>query len=134
VKNECRSSRDLARSQRPEREPDPRVRRSLVAALVAAMLVVAVGLGVVAIRVEELQLAYRLDALRAERARAERLIQQLDIEIATLKAPARVESRAQQLGLVVPSREQVRLAREYVPGVTSGTAAAHLQRAEALVR
>jgi cell division protein FtsL len=134
VTHDRRSSRDLAhQQQRLHREPDPRARRSLVTALAAAALVVTLGLGLVAVRVHEVQLAYRIDALRAEHDRAERLLQQLGIEVATLKAPARVETRARQLGLVAPSLEQVRLAREYVPGV-SGTAAARLERAEAVVR
>ncbi|MBI2218636.1 MAG: cell division protein FtsL [Candidatus Rokubacteria bacterium] len=129
-----RSSRDLdRRHQRPHREPDPRVRRSLLVALVGTVLVVGLGLGLVAIRVREVQLAYRIDALRAERERIEQLVQQLGVEVATLKAPARVETRARQLGLVAPSLEQVRLAREYVPGAP-GTAAARLERAEAVVR
>jgi cell division protein FtsL len=122
-----------SRRQRPEREPDLHARRSLIGVLLAATLVVAIGLGIVALRVQQVRLAYRLDGLRNERARAERLIQQLDIEVATLRAPARLESRARDLGLASPARDQVRLAREYVPGA-SGTAAAGLVGAEALVR
>jgi cell division protein FtsL len=119
------------------------VRRSLVAALVAAVLVIAGGLALVALRVEQVQLAYRLDALGAERARADRLVRQLEIEVATLGAPNRLESRARQLGLVAPSPEQVRLAREYLPaasglvGAADGTdavAAATVAGVEALVR
>ncbi len=123
----------LGHEQRPRREQDPRVRRSLILALVSSALLVAGGLGLVAIRVEQVELTYRVDALRAERARAEQLQQQLAIEIATLQAPGRVESRARQLGMVEPGRDQVRLAREFVPTV-SGTAAASLTTAEALVR
>ncbi len=123
----------LAHEQHLNREPDPRVRRSMLAALVCSALLVAGGLGIVAIRVEQVELTYRVDALRAERARTERLIQQLGIELATLEAPGRVESRARQLGLIAPARDQVRLAREFVPTV-SGTAAASLASSEALVR
>ena len=47
--------------------------------------------------------------------------------MATLRAPARVEQRARQLGLTAPDRQQVRLAREYVPAGT-GLAAAHRSR------
>jgi cell division protein FtsL len=122
-----------ARAQRPEREPDRGVRRSLLVMLLVATLVVVGALGIVAMRVHQVRLAYRLDALRAERARAERLIQQLEIEVATLKAPGRLESRARELGMTMPTREQVRLAREYVPGGT-GAAAAGLAAAEARVR
>lgn len=130
-----------AREQRLHREPDPRVRRSVAVALLGATLLVAIGLGVVALRVHQVHLAYRLDALRAERTRMERLIQQLRVEVASLKAPGRVESRARQLGLVAPSREQVHLAREYVRATGSRaaaaagpTTAARAGGAEALVR
>jgi cell division protein FtsL len=131
------------RGQRPHRERDPRARRSLVAAFAAAALVVAGGLGLVALRLEQVQLAYRLDALGTERARAERLVRQFEVEVATLRAPSRLASRARQLGLITPSPEQVRLAREYVPaasGTVAGAggpgavAAATVAGSEALVR
>jgi hypothetical protein len=79
------------------------------------------------------QLAYRLDALRAERARAETLIRQLEIEVATLRSPLRVDQRARELGLTAPARDQVRLAREYVTA-TTGLAAAQRNRIEAAVQ
>ena len=119
-----------AKPQRLVRDPDPRARRSLVGALLASALFVAAGLGVVALRVESVSLAYQLDALRTERRTIENRIRELEIEVATLRSPARVEQRARQLGLVVPARDQIRLAREYVTGGT-GLAAAHLARIEA---
>jgi len=85
---------------------------------------------VVALRVESVSLAYQLDALRTERRTIENRIRELEIEVATLRSPARVEQRARQLGLVVPARDQIRLAREYVSGGT-GLAAARLARIEA---
>jgi cell division protein FtsL len=121
------------RQQRPHREQDPRVRRSFVTALAGAALLVAVGLGLVALRVHDVQLAYRLDALRAEHAHTTQLIRELEIEIATLRAPRRLESRARELGMTAPAPHQVRLAREYVPAAT-GTAAARVVGAEAVVR
>ncbi|MBI1733748.1 MAG: hypothetical protein HYR51_01100 [Candidatus Rokubacteria bacterium] len=121
------------RHQRPHREQDPRVRRSFLTALAGAALLVAVGLGLVALRVHDVQLAYRLDALRAEQARTTKLIRELEIEIATLRAPGRLESRAREIGLTAPGRNQVRLAREYVPAAT-GTAAARVAGNEAMVR
>lgn len=96
-------------------------------------MLVAVGLGLVALRVQDVQLAYRLDAMRAERTRMEGLVRQLDIELATLRAPARLELRARELGMTAPTRDQVRLAREYVPTAT-GTAAASVAGSGALVR
>ena len=109
------------------------MRRSFLTALVGAAIVVAVGLGLVALRVHDVQLAYRLDALRAEQARTTKLIRELEIEIATLRAPGRLESRARELGMTAPGRNQVRLAREYVPTAT-GTAAARVAGTEALLR
>ena len=97
------------------------------------MTLVVVGLGLVALRVHDRQLAYRLDALRAERTQAERVLRELTIEIATLSAPGRLESQARQLGMTVPGKDQVRLAREYVPAAT-GTEAARVAGTEAHVR
>jgi cell division protein FtsL len=118
------------RPQRLHREADPRVRRALAVALAVSAALVIVALVVVAVRVQQVHLAYRLDTMRAERARVETLITQLEIEVATLRSPLRVEQRARQLGLTVPARDQVRLAREYVSG-TTGLAAAQRNRAAA---
>jgi cell division protein FtsL len=124
----------VTKDQRLHRETDPRVRRSLAAALACLALVVVVGLGLVGLRVHQVQLAYRLDALRAERERSERLIRQLEIEVATLRSPVRLESRARQLGLTAPTQQQVQLAREFVPAGTGTAAAARVAGREALVR
>ncbi len=121
----------MKRQQRLHREHDPRVRRSLVVALTGALVLVVAGLGVVGLRVQQVHLAYRLDALRAERARTEALLSQLEVESATLRSPARVAARARQLGLTAPDREQVRLAREYVTS-TVGLAAAERNRVASL--
>ena len=113
--------------QRLHRESDPKVRRSLGAALAISAVLVGGGLGVVGLRVQQVHLAYQLDALRADRTRTETLIRRLEIEEATLRSPLRVEQRARQLGLTVPARDQVRLAREFVTG-TTGLAAAQRNR------
>jgi cell division protein FtsL len=120
----------VTKPQRLHREPDPRVRRRLAGALAISAVLVIGALAVVGLRVQQVRLAYRLDTLRAERARTETLIRQLEIEVATLRSPLRVEQRARQLGLTVPARDQVRLAREYVTG-TTGLAAAQRNRVEA---
>jgi cell division protein FtsL len=120
----------VKKPQRLHREKDPHVRRSLGAALAISAVLVVSALGVVALRVQQVHLAYQLDALRAERARTETLIQRLEIEEATLRSPLRVEQRARQLGLTVPARDQVRHAREFVSGST-GLAAAQRNRVEA---
>jgi cell division protein FtsL len=103
------------------------VRRSLGAALAISAVLVVGALGVVGLRVQQVHLAYQLDAMRSERTRTETLIRQLEIEVATLRSPLRVEQRARQLGLTVPAQEQVRLAREFVSG-TTGLAAAQRNR------
>jgi cell division protein FtsL len=117
--------------QRLHREQDPRVRRSLVGALLVSAALVCGALGVVGLRVQQVHLAYQLDRLHRERSDVETAIRQLEVEVATLRAPARVEQRARQLGLAAPDRQQIRLAREYVPAGT-GLAAAHRSRMAAL--
>jgi cell division protein FtsL len=102
-------------------------------ALACALVLVAGLLVVVGLRIQQVHLAYQLDKLRSERAQIETLIRQLDVEVATLRSPARVEARARALGLSIPARTQVLLAREYVAG-DSGLAAAHQARIEASLR
>ena len=109
------------------------MRRSLGAALAMAVVLVGSALGVVGLRVQQVHLAYQLDALREERTRSATLIRQLEIEVATLRSPLRIEQRARQLGLTMPAHEQIRLAREYVMG-TTGLAAAHRNRVVAADR
>ncbi len=116
--------------QRLHREQDPRVRRSLVGALLVSAALIGGGLGVVGLRVQQVHLAYQLDRLQRERTQVETAIRQLEVEVATLQAPARVEQRARQLGLTPPDRQQVRLAREFVTAGT-GLAAAHRSRVAA---
>ncbi len=119
----------MTKAQQLHREQDPRVRRSLAGVLVVSTLVVAVALAVVGVRLQCVHLAYRLDALRTERAQAETLLRQLEVEVATLRSPGRLELQARRLGLTAPARDQIRLAREYVTGGT-GMAAARVARTE----
>jgi cell division protein FtsL len=123
----------VTNTQRLHRERDPRARRVLVAALAAAALLVGGALTVVGMRVQQVQLAYRLDELRAQYTRAQGNVRQLEIEVATLQSPGRVEARARQIGLVAPGRDQIRLAREYVAG-GAGLAATRFGRIEALAK
>ncbi|MEK7714048.1 MAG: cell division protein FtsL [candidate division NC10 bacterium] len=108
----------MTNEQRLHRDHDPRARRVLVTALAAAALIVGAALAVVGLRVQQVHLAYQLDDLRVQRARAEGNVRQLEIEVATLRSPGRVEARARQRGMVAPARDQIRLAREYVTGRT----------------
>jgi hypothetical protein len=121
----------MTKDQRLHHEPDRRVRRSLVVALATAALLAAGALTVAGVRIEQVHLAYRLDALRSERGRAQERIRQLEIEVATLRSPGRLEARARQIGLVVAARDQIRLAKEYVTGGTG--LAADRSRAASLV-
>ncbi len=120
--------------QRLHRDPDPRLRRSLAAALFCSAVLVLGLLALVGLRVQQVHLAYQLDTLRAERARMSVLMRQLEIEVATLSSPGRVETRARQLGMTVPDRAQVRLAREYVTGGANGLASARLVTADSVIR
>jgi len=108
----------MKKDQRLHREPDRRVRRSLVVALATSALLAAAALTVVGVRIEQVHLAYRLDSLRSERGRAQDRIRQLEIEVATLRSPGRIEAKARQIGLVVAARGQIRLAKEYMAGGT----------------
>ena len=123
----------MKRPQRLHREHDPRLRRSLMLALAGALLVVLTGLVVVGLRVQQVHLAYQLDALRDERGRLGALVRQLEVEVATLRSPRRLEQRARQLGLVPPAPGQVRLAREFVAGTTGLAAERNRMAAYGLV-
>jgi hypothetical protein len=69
------------------------------------------------------RLSYRLDALRTARAELDELRGRLAVELATLRSRARIEGKARtELGMVAPAHDQVRLAREFVPGGTGLTA------------
>jgi len=119
--------------QQLHREKDPRVTRSVVLALAGAIVLVACALTVVGLREQYVRLGYKVDAQRAKRADQATLVRQLEVEVATLRSPGRVESRARELGLTAPSRQQVRLAHEYVAG-GSGVAATRQVRVEAALR
>src|SRR5262245_55436544 len=123
----------MTHEQRLHRETDPRVSRSLGFTAVCAVFLVVAALVVVAVRVQHVRLAYQLDTLRAERTRVETLIGQLEVQLATLRSPRRLESQARQLGMTVPTPQQVVNAREFVAG-SEGMAAAQAARIEAQVR
>jgi cell division protein FtsL len=99
----------------------------MASALAAAALLVAVTLGIVGVKVWQVRLSYRLDTLRDHRQSLAELNQQLRVEVATLRSPARVEVHARALGLTSPGRDQIRLAREFV---ADGRGLASLQVAE----
>ena len=109
------------------RESDRRRLRSMAAALLCAGVLVTLVLGMVALRVQQVRLSYRLDALRTTRVELEEANRRLRVELATLKSLARIDGKARsELGMVPPARNQVRLAREFVPGGSGLSAAAPL--------
>ena len=98
--------------------------------LACAGFLVALILGVVGLRVQQVRLSYRLDALRMARTELEETSNRLRVEQATLKSLARIEGKARaELGMVLPARDQVRLAREFVPAGTGLTSRAPLTAA-----
>mgnify|MGYP001592971329 FL=1 len=104
------------------RERDRGRFRAMGATLLISACLVGGVLGIVGLKVNQVKLSYRLEQLRLVRGQLEGVNRQLQVELATLRALARIESKARaELGLRVPSRDQVRMAREYVPG-TGGAA------------
>lgn len=102
----------------------------MAVSLACAGFLVALVLGLVGLRVQQVRMSYRLDALRAQRTELEELKNRLRVEQASLKSLARIESRARvELGMVPPARDQIRIAREFVPGGTGFTSRAPLTAA-----
>lgn len=106
------------------RESDRRRLRAMLAGIAAAGVVVALVLGLVGLRMQQVRLSYRLDVLRTAKAGVEEANRRLLVEKASLQSLARVEVEARtRLGMVAPTQQQVQLAREFVGG---GTATAGL--------
>ena len=95
--------------------------------LVGAVILVGLVLGMVELRIQQVRLSYRLDGLRTMRTELDESRSRLRVELASLKSLARIESKARtELGMVPPSKDQVQLAREFVPGGSGLTMAAPL--------
>ena len=104
-------------SARVIRERDRGLLRAMGTTLLISACLVGGVLGIVGLRVNQVKLSYRLEQLRQTRGQLEEVSRQLGVELATLRALARIESKARgELGMLSPSRSQVRMAREYVPG------------------
>ena len=110
----------MTREQRLHRETDPRVGRSLGLTAVCAVCLVVAALFVVAVRVQHVRLSYQLDVLRTERTRVENLIQQLEVQVATLRAPRRALPGAGKIivGIGVVDRNRVAV-RQHAVGQQS---------------
>ena len=105
------------------RDSDRRRLRAMLAGIAAAGVVVALVLGLVGLRMQQVRLSYRLDTLRTAKAGAEELVRRLRVEKASLQSLARIELEARsRLGMVAPTGEQVQLAREFAGGDTASTA------------
>ena len=106
------------------RETDRRRLRTMLAGAAAAGVLVALVLGLVGLRMQQVRLSYRLDALRSARTQTEEMNRRLRVEKASLQSLARIEVEARtRFGMVAPTQQQVQLAREFVAG-GSGSAAA----------
>jgi cell division protein FtsL len=86
----------------------------MLAGIAAAGVVVALVLGLVGLRMQQVRLSYRLDSLRTAKAGVEELNRRLRVEKASLRSLARIELEARaRLGMVAPTQQQVQLAREF---------------------
>jgi len=109
------------------RERDQRWLRAMRLALGLSICLMGGALGVVGLKVEQVQLSYRLEALRAAKVELDELNRRLRVELATLRSLSRIEGKAlAELGMVPPVRHQVQMAREFV---TAGDGAASLRTA-----
>ena len=109
------------------RDRDRRRLRAMAGGLLGAAVLVALVVGVVELRVQQVRLSYRLDELRAAKAELGETRSRLRVELATLTSLARIENKARtELGMVPPAGHQVRLAREFVSGGGGLQAAAPL--------
>ena len=97
------------------RERDRGRLRAMAGVLCLSGLLVAGVLGYVWLQVQRVRITYELEGLRALRTQAEEQSRKLALELASLRAFARVDSAARRLGLTEPTPDQVRLAREFVP-------------------
>jgi len=105
------------------RGSDRRRLRAMLAGIAAAGVVVALVLGLVGLRMQQVRLSYRLDILRTTKAGAEETNRRLLVEKASLQSLARIEDEARtRLGMVAATYQQVQLAREFVRGGTVSAA------------
>jgi cell division protein FtsL len=113
------------------RERDRRRLRAMAGVLCLGGVLVAAVLGYVWLQVQRVRVSYEIEALRGARTRLEEQHRKLQLELASLRAFARVDSAARRLGLAPPAPDQIRLAREYVapdePGRSASLRAAAVE-------
>ena len=120
LRRDARADQQLSQFHR---ESDRRRLRAMLAGVAVAGVVVAIVLGLVGLRMQQVRLSYRLDILRAARADTEEMNRRLRVERASLQSLARIELEARtRLGMVAPIPHQVQLAREFASGGTGSAA------------
>src|SRR3989304_4142799 len=98
-------------STRVIRERDRGLLRAMGATLLISPCLVGGVLGIVGLRFNQVKLSYRLEQVRQTRGQLEEVNRQLGVELATLRALARIESKARgELGVLSPSRRPGRMA------------------------
>jgi cell division protein FtsL len=102
------------------RERDRRRLRAMAGMLCLGCVLVGAVLGYVWLQVQRVRASYELEGLRNARTRLEEQNRKLQLELASLRAFARVDSAARRLGLAPPAPDQIRLAREYLVPDGSG--------------
>ena len=105
------------------RGSDRRRLRAMLAGIAAAGVVVALVLGLVGLRMQQVRLSYRLDILRTSKAGAEEMNRRLLVEKASLQSLARIEDEARtRLGMVAATYQQPGPASRVVRPVESSSA------------
>jgi cell division protein FtsL len=112
------------------RERDRHRLRAMAGMLCLGCVLVGAVLGYVWLQVQRVRVSYGIEALRASRTRLGEQNRKLQLELASLRAFARVDSAARRLGLAPPAPDQIRLAREYIAPDGSGRSASLQAAAE----
>jgi len=89
------------------RERDGRRIRAMASVLALSGLLVVGVLGYVWLQVQRVRVTYELEGLRALRTQLDERNRKLGLELASLRAFARVDSAARKLGLTEPTKDQV---------------------------
>ena len=96
------------------RERDRRRLQAMAGMVCLGCVLVGGVLGYVWLQVQRVRVSYGIEALRSSLTRLEEQNRKLQLELASLRTFARVDSAARRLGLAPPAPDQIRLAREYV--------------------
>lgn len=104
------------------RERDTRRLRAMLGVLGLAGLLVVTVLGYVNVRLQGIRASYELEDIRTLKSELAEHNRKLRLELASLRAFARVDGEARRLGFTAPAQDQVQLAREF--GSSSEMAAA----------